>query len=113
MGPNLFEKNTKKVPIKIGMGIAIAIDFVFLFFFSGGAWAQGPQAAPPEKKMRKTKPMAMAMPMPILIGTFLHFFQKSSAPSSSAPSALFQGLYGCVGMLISIRNGYIVTRFRY
>ena len=25
----------------------------------------------------------MAMPMPILIGTFLHFFQKSSAPSSS------------------------------
>ena len=90
MGPNFFEKNTKKVPIKIGMGIAIAIDFVFLIFFSGGA-AWGPWAqAPPEKKMRKTKPMAMAMPMPILIGTFLHFFEKSSTPSSSAPFALFQ-----------------------
>ena len=33
MGPNFFEKNTKKVPIKIGMGIAIAIGFVFLIFF--------------------------------------------------------------------------------
>ena len=51
MGLNNFEKKYQKVPIKIGMGIAIAIGFVFLILFiPGGAWAQGPQAAPPRIK---------------------------------------------------------------
>ena len=80
MGLNFFEKNTKKVPIKIGMGIAIAIGFAFLIFFQRGA-AWGPWAqAPLRKKMRKTKSMAMAMPMPILIGTFFVFFSKKFGP---------------------------------
>ena len=64
------------------MSIAIAIGFVFLILFiPGGAWAQGPQAAPPRiKRMRKTKPMAMAMLTPILIGTFWYFFSKWFGP---------------------------------
>ena len=82
MGSNHFEKKYQKVPIKIGMSIAIAIGFVFLILFIlGGAWAQGPQAAPPRiKRMRKTKPMAMAMLTPILIGTFWYFFSKWFGP---------------------------------
>ena len=60
-------------------GAAASAD-LFVYFILRGAWAQGPQAAPPEKKMRKTKSMAMAMPMPILIGTFFVFFSKKFGP---------------------------------
>ena len=55
MGLNHFEKTgITKVQIKIGMSIAIAIGFVFLILFiPGGAWAQGPEAAPPRLKRWK------------------------------------------------------------
>ena len=98
---NHFEKSYQKVPIKIGIGIAIG--FVSLIFFIGGG-------KPPMKKMIKTKPMAMPMPMPILIGTFLYFFQKGSAPSSLAPFTPVGFSNFNLGLRMRSQGGSILAR---
>ena len=50
------QKNLIQFGIGIGTGIGIGFGFVFSHFFnSGGAWAQGPQAAPPEWKKQKVQ----------------------------------------------------------